>query len=68
MEQSKATEYGSRKASPDVVRSLPFPKYYSVDKSEKNEVGGACDRCGVRRYECKVLVRGPKGKSPLGRI
>ena len=37
------------------------------DKIEKNEIGGHVARMGKRRGVCRVLVRKPEGKRPLGR-
>jgi len=40
----------------------PQPKC-SDDQIEKNEMGGACSKYGVRRGAYKVLVRKPDGKT-----
>jgi hypothetical protein len=37
------------------------------DKTEKNEMGGACSSDGEGRYVYRVLVGKPEGKRPLGR-
>jgi hypothetical protein len=41
--------------------------YCSVDKIEKNDMGGACSAYGERRGGYRVLVRKPEGKRPNGR-
>ena len=41
--------------------------YYSVDKIEKNEMGGACNMYSERRGVYRVFVGKPEGKSKLGR-
>jgi hypothetical protein len=42
-------------------------KYFSGDKIEKNEMGGACSTYGEKRGICRVLVGKPEGERPLGR-
>jgi hypothetical protein len=37
------------------------------DKTEKNEMGGACSMYGEERDVYRVLVGKPEGKRPLGR-
>jgi hypothetical protein len=41
--------------------------YYSSDKIEKNEMGGACSAYRKRRGKYRVLVGEPERKRPLGR-
>jgi hypothetical protein len=42
-------------------------KYCSVNKIEKNEMGGACSAYGGKHRLYRVLVGKPEGKRPLGR-
>ena len=42
-------------------------KCYSVDRSEKNEMGGAYSTYGESRVVYRVLVGNPEGKRPLRR-
>jgi len=41
-------------------------QYCSVDKIEKNEMGGACSTYGEKTGVCRVLVGKLQGKRPLG--
>jgi len=41
-------------------------KYYPGDQI-KNEMGGACETYGERRYARRVSVRKPEGERPLKR-
>jgi hypothetical protein len=41
--------------------------YCSVDKMDKNEMGGACSPYGGEERVYRVLVEKPEGKRPLGR-
>ena len=50
-----------------LVTLFSSPKYFSGDKIEKNEMGGACNAYGDRRGIYRVLVGKPEGKRPLGR-
>jgi hypothetical protein len=49
------------------VVSVLLTIYCLGDKIKKNEMGGARSMYGERRGICKVLVRKPEGKRPLGR-
>jgi hypothetical protein len=42
-------------------------QYFSGDKTEKNEVGGARSAEGEEKGVYRVLVGNPEGKRPLGR-
>jgi hypothetical protein len=42
-------------------------KYYSGDKIEKNEMGGACSTYWEKRGAYSILVGRPEGRRPLGR-
>jgi hypothetical protein len=42
-------------------------KYYSGDKIEKNEMGGACSTYGKERCVYRVLMGNPEGKRLLAR-
>jgi hypothetical protein len=42
-------------------------QYFSCDKIEKNEMGGACSAYRERRDIYKILVGKSEGKGPLGR-
>ena len=46
---------------------MPFTQYFSGDKIEKNEMGGARSAYGGERDVYRVLMGKPEGKRPLGR-
>jgi hypothetical protein len=48
-------------------RLIIFTQYCAGDKIEKNEMEGACSKDKEKRGVCKILVRKPEGKRPLGR-
>jgi hypothetical protein len=39
----------------------------SNDEVKEYEMGRACSMNGAKRYACRILVRKPEGKRPLGR-
>jgi hypothetical protein len=45
-------------SSPDIIRAI---------KSNKDEMGGTCSAYEEMRKECKIFVRKPEWKIPLGR-
>jgi len=47
--------------------SVPLIKCYSGEKSQRMGWVRHIERTGERRGACRVLVRKPKGKRPLGR-
>ena len=54
-----------RQGDKNIMYSLT--PYCSVDKIEKNEMGGACSAYGEGRGVYRALVGKPEGKRPLGR-
>jgi hypothetical protein len=53
--------------SSSITRSVPLTQYFAGDKTEKNEMGGACSEDGEERDVYRVWVGKPEGKRPQGR-
>ena len=43
-------------------------QYFTCDKIEENEMGGACSACGEERDVYRVLMGKSEGKRPLGKL
>jgi hypothetical protein len=43
------------------------PKYFSCDRIENNEMGGACSTYGGRKGVYRILVGKPEGRRQFGR-
>jgi hypothetical protein len=46
---------------------MSFAKFYQDDQIKEDEMDWACGAHGKMRKVCRILVRKPKGKRPLGR-
>jgi len=56
-----------RKLHNEELNDLYCSQYFSVYKSEKNEMGWTCSTYGESRGVYRVLMGKPEGKRPLGR-